>query len=334
MPRSTTVPIYTTTAVSGGANQRTLSTTSPGTTDSTATQHTGGITGDHAFLTPEAQSTKITGSGTTAPSPATIDKAYSIDVLAVLAPTASALTFAAGTWTLPLHYSRAGGVLTADVPSKITLILVRTDSGQANNLSEIGRTEQAITATTTEQSINVNITGAQTTFNAGQRMSLLVYIDRPGAPTSDTTRIHTNSTTALRISAAPTFTLDYTRSISDSPAMTDALARAAAYGRLLSDTPAVADTLARRVDRFRALSDSAPMTDALTRQVASSRALNDSAPMVDSLERAATYSRQINDSSAVTESLGRQVGYARALQENLSSGGGTTIVTPVFGTFE
>lgn len=203
------VPVYTTLTSSPApftTTKRALSTTSPGTTDNTATGCNGGVSGVHGFFRPAATITMTTGSGTTPPTPVTIDDMWILPINPTLAASPNGVKIDGGTWTIPIHYSRPGGVLTADVPGTLWAILVQVDPAGTGLVSEIGRSAaNNVTATTTEQSVSASITGVATEFVSNQNLGLLIYFDRAGALTSDTFRIHTNSTTALRITAAPTY---------------------------------------------------------------------------------------------------------------------------------
>ncbi|MEK6788525.1 MAG: LamG-like jellyroll fold domain-containing protein [Pseudomonadota bacterium] len=143
-----------------------------------------------------------------------------------------------------------------------------------------------------------------------------------------TFRLHTNSTTASRITVAPTYTSNMVRSLNDSAPAGDSLGRAVALSRLLNDSANLNDVLTRRVDRYRSLSDAATVADSLTRRVAAFRALSDSAPAADTLSRSVALSRALSDSATINDTLIRRVGYTRNLQELLSSGGGS--VTKVY----
>lgn len=203
------VPVYTTLTSSPApftTTKRALSTTSPGTTDNTATGCNGGVSGVHGFFRPAANITMTTGSGTTPPDPVTIDDMWILPINPTLAASPNGVKIDGGTWTIPIHYSRPGGVLTADVPGTLWAILVQVDQAATGLVSEIGRSAaNNVTATTTEQSVSASITGVATEFVSNENLGLLIYFDRAGALTSDTFRIHTNSTTALRITAAPTY---------------------------------------------------------------------------------------------------------------------------------
>lgn len=246
-----------------------------------------------------------------------------------LAPSGAAVTIAAGAWTIPVHYSRAGGLLTGDVLGTFTAVLIRTDG--SSNLGEIGRATGAqVTVGTAEASQNISVSGAAVSLQPGEFLALGIFCVHNGALLGgDTIRVHTNSTTALRITAAPTYTTQFARALNDTPAMADTLGRQVSYSRQLTDAPLVSDALARRVDRLRALSDAAAVNDTLTRRVDSNRALADTmAASSDTLGRRVALNRQLADSPAVSDTLQRKVGYSRALQDNLSEGGGgsTTII--------
>lgn len=220
------VPVYTTLTSSPApltTQKRALSTTSPGTTDDTATGINGGVVGVHAMFRPGSTITGTTGSGTTAPSPPTIDDGWLLPISPTLVASGDGLLLAAANWTVPYHYSRPGGILTADVPHTVTAILARLDSTGTVFKSEVGRSAaQALTATTTEQSFNFTVTGVATEFDPGDILMKMLYFDRAGALSSDTVRCHTNSTTALRITAAPNYAkIHYTQGSSDGAATAD-----------------------------------------------------------------------------------------------------------------
>lgn len=321
MPRSTPVPIYTTltsTPAPLTTQKRALSTTSPGTTDNTATGVNGGVSGVHAFFRPASAITGVTGSGTTAPSPPTIDDGWLLPINTTLAPTGDGVTFAAGTWTVPYHYSRPGGVLTADVPHTVTVILAQLDSAGTAFKAEVGRSAaQALTATTTEQTFSFSVSGAETVFAPGDILMLMVYIDRPGALTSDTVRCHTNSTTALRITAAPAYTTQFERSLTDAVALSDSMARQATYARAMADTAPVSDGIARVATFPRSLSDSALVADALARSFTGARAMVESMPVSDVLARTYNGSRSIADAMPVSDSIARQFSGFRSLADSM-----------------
>lgn len=337
MPRAFPVPLYTIAAAQGApysATQRALSTTSPGATDSTATVMTGGITNDGGYLTPEGSATKGTATvGAVGAVPVTAGWAVAINT--TFAPTGDSVVLQSGTYTLPIRYSRPGGFLTGDMTGTITAVLMRVNSTLNTRLAEIGRGATTVTFTTTATNGSISITtAADTVLLAGEYLMLVLHLGYTGALTGDTMRLHTNSTAGVRISAGPTYTTQFARSVSDSAPSTDAITRAYTGNRALSDATPVTDALTRTATFPRTLADSTPIADAVTRLFTANRSLSDSATVADSLARRYTGFRALADAPVVTDLLTRRVIYARRIDDALSAGGGTTIIAPVFGLFE
>lgn len=314
MPRSFPVPVYTTTAVAGGANQRTLSTTSPGTTDSTATTlGTSALAAFANYLVPE---TGTSGAGTNA-------TGWAFNPVGPLVPTSSdAFTLDAGTFTFPFHYSRPGGLLTGNVTATVLVELYRANAGLSSFTLLGSTTSASITVTTTEQSINISVSIPQSAFAAGEKPWVAIKLSGTAGLTTDTIRVHTNSTTALRITAAPTYQIQYARAISDSCPCGDGLGRQIGYGRALSDSCPASDGLSRRVDRFRALTEDAPCSDSLVRRVDRFRSMNDSAPCSDAMTRRVDRYRAMNDDSPCSDSLNRRVDRFRSLSDSCPASDG------------
>lgn len=200
------VPLYATTAQASGPDVRTLTRSSPGTTDSTATVAAMGLAATDTYLRPE-QSVATTA----APGPlgAGVGQGWGWalahnDFTGVGAD--DAIRFAAGTWTLTVHYSRPGGLLTGNISNvTITAILLHVDAAGAV-IAEIGRgSASGITITTTEASSSININGAAAELLPGHRVRLELHVAKPAALAGDDGRFHTNSTTALRATAVPAY---------------------------------------------------------------------------------------------------------------------------------
>lgn len=324
MPRAFPVPVYTTTASSPApfsALKRALSASSPGTSDSTASVIPGALLSNGYYVTPEGSAAQ----GDLA-TPAPVTRGWLLPASSV-AGAGNRLRIAAGTWTLPVHYSRASGLLTGNVGLTLTAILLRVSADASTNLQEIGRvTGAGITATTTEQVQTLNISGAAVELEPGENIMLVLHADKAAQLLATDSRIHTNSTTALRITAAPAFTLLYTRGLNDSAPADGALARTVAYARGPSDSAPVGDALGRVVTMPRSIADSAgAVADNVARRATYGRRLNDSAPTADQAARQLTASRALADSAPTADQLGRQAGYGRSL----SDGAGT--VTDALG---
>lgn len=299
--------LYATTAQVGSSSQRALSATSPGSTDNTATTNTSfGALANWRRIVPYADSSADYASAP--PSGQVGGVGWCIDIVAALGDGVGTVTLAAGTWTLPFHYSRPGGLLTGDVTiDQLTLILSRVnplpnaDSANEASLQEIGRaTVGPFTVTTSEQVTTVNVTGAQAVFNAGDYLWVETYFDPAlHLALSDTVRWHTNSTTGLRITAAPAYTIQYRRSHAhtatpaqtqyrkstyrrrhdESLPLTQAQIRRAHFPRSHAETvPAPAAAQSRRIVTHRAHAEAAPVSDVQYRRVESNRRHTEAVP--------------------------------------------------------
>lgn len=353
MARNFPVPLYTTaTQFGASANQRLLSKTDPA-AESTLTSMAAGLVGASATapLNPEQETNTGGGNGDRdVPVAGKLrGQGWAFDVLTGLQPvTADSVTVAAGTWTFPLHFSRPGGLLTGNVTVNfVTIVLHRINfvpnpnrTIQEDSLQEIGRaTSGSFVVTTTEQSISLSVTGGAAIFSPGQYLWIEVYVNRSNPVANDSVHFHTQSASALRISAAPVFTVQYSRAMGDSAPAGDGLARHVTNARLLADTaaavsdglirkatfprgladtaPAVGDGLGRLVAFNRALADSAPVSDSLSRQISTFRHLAESIPMSDGLRRVITANRALADSApVVSDGLIRQYIANRVLADS------------------
>lgn len=245
-----------------------------------------------------------------------------------LAPSGAAVTIAAGAWTIPVHYSRAGGLLTGDVLGTFTAVLIRTDG--SSNLGEIGRATGAqVTVGTAEASQNISVSGAAVSLQPGEFVALGIFCVHNGALLGgDTIRVHTNSATALRITAAPAYTIQYTGSHVEVLAVSELHTRRADYFRNKTETvPVPADSHSDFATYRRYQSELVPTpSDMQARQAAFTRPQNESVPTpTDVHARTATYLRQQSESALVTEGHTRKASYVRVQNEVLSSGGGVVI---------
>lgn len=336
MARNFPVPIYTNTATFPGlpANAKSLSTTSPGSTDSTRTDTGYALAARQTFLLPEQTANNTAD---TFPHPVGANVVHRgvwiFDPVGPIVPTVNdGFTVAAGTWLVPCHYSRTGGLTDGDVTNvtiQVQLARVVVNGGAATIQQTVGTGSWlSITITTTEASQTLSVSGVEAVFAPGEKLALIAEWQWPlQVALSGTARFHTNSATATRISAAPPFTIQYNKSLGDAAGSTDGIAREVSYARGLGDAAGAADALARVVTMPRALADSVPADDTLTRQAIYARALADAAPATDSLARQAAYLRALADSAALVDTLTRQAAYGRALGD--SAGAVTDALTRI-----
>lgn len=330
MPRAFPVPIYATTAVFAGLN-RTLTTTSPGSTDSTATTTGYALAARQTYLSPEAANNstsdifpKTTAGGISG------HGGWVLNPVGPIVPDANTpWSVEAGTWSIQFHVSRDNPLLSSDVTGvtlRAQLVRMPNDTVNGLVLQSIGTASKTgVTITTTETAHQLDISGVAATFAAGERLALVLFWEWAlQVSVSGSARAHTNSTTGIRITAAPQFTRQYANSLADSAVVSDAVARQVAYARNLGDGAPLADAITRAVTMPRALVDSAPASDALTRQSIYARALADSAPASDTIIRQAAYLRSLQDSGVVSESLARLASYKRALADNAPAADGLT----------
>lgn len=204
------VPQYTVLGTIGGLGiKRQLDDTSPGTTDNTGTATPGvSLLGPFAgYISP--QTTAVSGSLLA------VGTAYgrgwgAIPTTAGIIPNESdGYAVASGTLSVVIHASRAGGLLTGNHTADFTVIVFRSNSDATAWPQELGRatiTGRSITTTEAAHAVNVSISSAE--FAPGQMLWVEIYIDSTSAGTAgDACRIHTNSTTATRITAAPNYTI-------------------------------------------------------------------------------------------------------------------------------
>lgn len=329
MARALPVPIYTTTAQLSApfasAQFRALSSTSPGTTDSTATlSSTNLVGGIETTLTPEASNAATTSTM------GTIDRAWVLPLDGAIRPTAAdTVTFFAGTFVWTHHYSRnnpLGGSNIANVTVRVRIMRVAANGTTV--LQTLGEgTALIASVTTTEASIAVNVPTAEATFAPGEFFVVQVNHETSALSLVATQiRCHTNSTTGSRITAGPDYRVDFVRSVSDNTPVADSVARQYTGSRELSDSMPVTDSLARAATFRRTMTDTMPVADSLARVFTANRALADNMPVNDALARRFTGSRNIADNVPVNDAITRRVTYARALLEAYREGGGSTII--------
>lgn len=336
MARAYPVPNYSTKTAVGTSLQRKLSTASPGTTDSTATVGLPvGLAGNGIsyYLAPETTATQQTlkpvgtasgiGWGLVPSDPGT---------LVPLSTDGFALS--AGTITATVYAIRDTAITSTDITMTFTIVIFRATAGAASFPQELGRYAAAsVVVSTNKVSFNFVVSVVAATFNPGDILWLEVFVGTTATAAPATTpSFHTNSTTSLGITASTcTYTTQYNRTLSDSVAVSDTMARKFTGSRALLDAAPISDTLARAATRPRALSDAVPIADTLTRQFVAVRALSDAMPVADTLARSYTGSRTLTDSVAVTDTLACKTTYARTLTDALATGGGgTTVVTKNF----
>lgn len=344
MARTFPVPFYSTTGAAAGfptAQYRALSTASPGTTESTATTTTYALASGYRSLQPEASNTAESSilidefDGTTAL--LTARRGFILDPVASgLIPTATdGMLISAGTWTINFPTSRSGGLTDGDVTNVIRRAALYTCAIQGANLfidQLIGSVAApAATVSTGRNTAIMNLAGALTELKPGQKILMLFVWEFPlQVSLSGTMRCHTNATTGARITAAPDYTIQYSRTQSESASVTETHTRRAAYTRPQNESSTVTEAHHNFATYRRYKAELVPTPgDLQTRQVAFVRPQNESVPTPGELHlRNVVYTRKQNEVAGVTEAHTRQVSYVRVQNELLSSGGGS--VTKVY----
>lgn len=320
MARNGPTPVYTTTAQANGPDIRTLTTASPGATDSTAsTLPFAAAQIRESYVRPEQAVAAADATGAVLAAGNAFGWGWLMDpvVVGIVPANTDGFRLLAGTFTLTFHYSRAGGLLTANQNNVVVTAILFRASSTGSAIAELGRNTATVSFTTTEQSATISITTAQTVFEPGQRLYLEMHVSRPAQLNGDQgSAIHTNSTTGTRLTAFPQYERLYNKSLADSAPSADAVARTFSGARALADSAPAADAVTRSVSAIRSLADSAPATDALQRQFTGARSLADSAPAADTLARAATYSRSLADSVPSADAVTRVVAALRSLADS------------------
>lgn len=320
MARTCPVPIYSTTTTFAQLTSvvKTLSTSSPGSTDSTATQTGYALAARQTFLIPEQ-----TRNGTADVFPKSVGSNLTTTGGLAFEPigpltndTGAGIEFEAGTWSFQFPMSRTTGLTDSDVTG-VTLRaqLVRlTISGNVATVAEsIGTASKTgVTITGTETAHQLDITGAACTLNPGDKLCLLPFWEWPiQVSISGTARCHTASTSAARITAAPRYRLQYHKSHAHSVPLSQAQFRKSTYRR--------------RHD------ESIPLTQAQLRRATFPRSHAEAVPApIDDQRRRVEVHRTHAEAAPITDAQFRRATYRRRHDEALSEGGGATIKRPIY----
>lgn len=319
MARTFPVPLYLTSAQANGPDIRTLTTSSPGTTDSVATKLPfAALNLRESYARPEQTVAAAGATGAILSTGNAFGWGWLMDPVAVgIVPAATdGFRLLAGSFTLTFHYARDGGVLTADQNNVLVTAVMFRASSTGSAVQELGRGTVTVTFTTTEQVATITVGTVQAEFDPGQRLYLELHVSRAGQVAGDQgSHIRTNSTTATRFTAAPQYDRLYNKALSDAGTLADALARTYSGARALADSSAVDESLARQFTGSRALADAAAAADVLARQFTGARSLTDTAGAADSLTRAATYARSITDATTTADAVTRVVAALRSLSD-------------------
>lgn len=328
MARTVTVPQYTRTE-SEGTNIIRINSTSPGTTDNTGTTVNGTLAAVAYYYTPNVANTV-----TSALLATFSGRGWIIQGTEFVPLTTDGFEF--DSFTAPqitIHYSRGNALLTGNVVATLTASLYRVDANDVH-IERLCRGSASITFMPTEQSVVITMAAdvASTVFAPGEQMALDIHFDKALTLVSDgDCRLHTNSTTATRITSFPsTFDRSYNKTLTDTDAdgVTDALTRVYTSARTITDVDAtgVTDVLSRVATFPRSLSDvdANGVTDAIARVFTGSRTIadTDSDGVLDSIARIFTGARTLTDVDAtgVTDVLSRAFTGSRTLTDTDANG--------------
>lgn len=107
------------------------------------------------------------------------------------------------------------------------------------------------------------------------------------------------------------------RSVGDTAAASDSVARQVTLTRALTDAAAAADAVSASTARARAVTDAAPATDGVTYAITRSlaRAVTDAAPAADSTVRTSAAARSVGDAAPAVDSSTRSTARTRTLTD-------------------
>lgn len=321
--RAFPVPIYVKTSNYGAfTSMKQLTVTSPGSTDSTATNTTYAVVAKATYLEPEAANDNTADVfPDTAGEGANPGWVRDLLGLGLVTSASEGIDVDAGTWTVVVPISRSSGLIDSNVTGvTLGVEILRMVDASAVIQQVIGSSSQTgITITTTETDYTFNISGAAAVFPANNRLVLRVFWSW-GIQVSltGTARCHTNSASALRITAAPAYKRSYVRSVTDAPgAATDTLVRQTTSQRALADSAPASDSLTRVANFPRQLADAPDsVADSLNRLTAFNRALVDSITVSDEFARYVQVNRYLADSSSVSDDLNRTLSLFRYLDDS------------------
>ena len=313
-----------------GANKLKLNVTSPGNTDSLATQGPAvTVAASKAYyLAPE--SVAVVGTLNAAGTASGIGWALVPSEPNTLVPlNTDGWSLSSGSFTVQVTVARDTALTSADQTCTFTVILFRANASATTFAQELGRQASAsVTITTTKTDFPVTVTTAAASFLAGDTLWLEIFASAVATSTTGSTASYsTNSTTGCRITATTaSYSTNFNKSLSDTVLVGDTPARRTTLARSMSDTAPISDSAARLASFPRALSDTlATVADSVNRVFAAQRKPSDTLPIADSLTRGVTNSRTLADSVPVAEALTRNLIYTRALSDTLAAGGGGTV---------
>lgn len=332
MARTFPTPDYTTTTQLNGITKRKLSTTSPGTTDSLATQGPAvtAIASKAYYLSPEAVATVGTLNAVGTASGIGWGLVPS-DTNTLVPLNTDGWSISAGTFTTAVVATRDTAVTSADQTCTFTAILFRANSTATTFAQELGRQASAsVTMTTTKTSFPITITVPAATFGAGDILWLEIFASTAATSTTGSTASYsTNSTTGIGITSTTcTYQINYIKTLADTETISDTLSRKVASLRSLSDTEVISDTLGKASNFPRAISDAlTSVSDTLVRQYTANKSLNDTEVISDSISRKFVGSRTLADTEVISDSFLKGLIYNRKITDALSSA--STTYSPV-----
>ncbi|MGI0019182.1 MAG: hypothetical protein ACREAY_01785 [Nitrososphaera sp.] len=109
------------------------------------------------------------------------------------------------------------------------------------------------------------------------------------------------------------------KSMADTVTTTDAAARTALYQRSNSDSLAVTDSIAKMVAYARSISDTVSLADSVASAISFARAVAEPVTITDSAERTYAPSRSISDLISVTDSAAGTTAYSRSTSDTLAT---------------
>jgi hypothetical protein len=336
MARLAPVPLYATlvqTPAPLAASKRLMSSTSPGSTNDLATVCPNQLVTSTLILIPEGTATPSTVG---APAPVPVANGWIIGAISGYAAATAGITIDAGTWAFNVAYKRSGGLGAFDNGCVIYAVLVKVDTTYGTNLGEVCRTNSAtVTLTTTLQTATITGTGVGVSLQPGQALMLVVYVDMNFQVATDSYQFPTNSTAGLRCITAPTYSIQYINTHTESVPLSDAQTRKISYFRAqpeIVSTPA--DAQSRIYNGVRPQAETVPTpVDVQTRLYQAIRNQTETNSVTDLQTRFTVYRRAQNESGLTpTDVQSRQAAYVRPQNEVLSSGGGgtTNYYRPVF----
>ncbi len=218
MPINFPVPIYFRTETEGtntdGQPVKRMSGVSPGTTDSTTTQLTAPslLNLSRGFLIGEQSQHASAYNLNVYRNKGWVMTGAQAVAAGIIPAATDGYKIQAGTWTLTMHASRPGGLLTRNVTLTCSVDIFKISTPTSGGaLQLIASGNRSITVTTTETAFTLSMTGVEVEFEPGDCLYIQIHWEAPAAVTADISRLHTNSTTGTRLTAIPQYTkIQYT----------------------------------------------------------------------------------------------------------------------------